>query len=184
LLKGAVRALEAAGVGYLLSGSLASSLQGEPRATHDVDLVVEVDARMIDALAEAFNADRYFFDPCAARDALDRRGMFNLLDTSSGDKVDFWMVTDHPFDVARFGRRTTTHAFGAQISISTPEDTILQKLRWATASGGSERQVRDAVGVYEVQRGTLDETYMDEWAEFLGVADLLAEVRATASSGI
>ncbi|MDP2300129.1 MAG: hypothetical protein Q8M55_05385, partial [Actinomycetota bacterium] len=57
LLTGAVRALESVGVRYLLSGSLASSLQGEPRATHDIDLVVEVDARLFDALAEAFGTD-------------------------------------------------------------------------------------------------------------------------------
>jgi hypothetical protein len=54
LLTAAVRALDSAGVGYLLSGSLASSLQGEPRATHDIDLVVEVVPDMIEALARAF----------------------------------------------------------------------------------------------------------------------------------
>lgn len=183
LLREAVRALERVGVRYLLSGSLASSLQGEPRATHDIDLVVEVDARLIDALAEAFGADRYFFDPRAARDALGRRGMFNLLDNASGDKIDFWMLTDHPFDASRFARRISVDAFGLSLWVSSPEDTILQKLRWANASGGSERQLRDAVGVYEVQRGVLDEAYLDSWAEMLGTSALLTEVRAAASSG-
>jgi len=42
LLKRVVEALEVAGVGYMLTGSLASSLQGEPRATHDIDLVVDI----------------------------------------------------------------------------------------------------------------------------------------------
>jgi hypothetical protein len=87
LLTEAVRALETVGVGYLLSGSLASSLQGEPRATHGIDLVIEVDARVVDALAGAFGADPYFFDG-AACDALGRRSMFNLIDTLSGDKID------------------------------------------------------------------------------------------------
>ncbi|MDZ4167879.1 MAG: hypothetical protein U1E08_09340 [Coriobacteriia bacterium] len=183
LLTGAVRALESVGVRYLLSGSLASSLQGEPRATHDIDLVVEVDARLIDALAEAFGTDRYFFDPRAARDALGRRAMFNLLDTTAGDKIDFWMLTDDPFDASRFARRVSVEAFGLNLWVSSPEDTILQKLRWAAASGGSERQMRDAVGVYEVQGGVLDEEYLDSWAERLGLSGLLAEARAAASSG-
>jgi hypothetical protein len=57
LLIEAVAALESAGVGYMLTGSLASSLQGEPRATHDVDIVVEVDARVVAAVAVAFGTD-------------------------------------------------------------------------------------------------------------------------------
>jgi hypothetical protein len=181
LLTAAVRALDSAGVGYLLSGSLASSLQGEPRATHDVDLVVEVVPDMIEALAHAFGADEYFFDDIAAREALDQRGMFNLIDTRSGDKVDFWMLTDEPFDKSRFARRSTVTLFGVPMSVSSPEDTILQKLVWAAKSGGSERQIRDASGVYEVQREVLDDTYLDRWAELLAVTDLLREIRMAAS---
>ncbi|MGB4442509.1 MAG: hypothetical protein WBJ62_09855 [Coriobacteriia bacterium] len=120
LLTEAVRALESAGVRYLLSGSLASSLQGEPRATHDIDLVVEVDSRLLSVLAEAFGADPYFFDPRAARDALGRRGMFNLLDTAGGDKIDFWMLTDDPFDASRFARRISVEAFDLSLWVSTP----------------------------------------------------------------
>ena len=180
LLIEAVEALERAGVGYMLTGSLASSILGEPRATHDVDLVIEVDVRVVDRLAVAFGAPSYYFDPTAARSALQARGMFNLLDTRTGDKVDFWALTTSPFDASRFARRRITHALGREISISSPEDTILQKLKWAADSGGSERQFRDAVAVYEVQMGDLDQAYLDEWADHLGVADLLAELRSAA----
>jgi hypothetical protein len=180
LLTEAVRALESADVGYLLTGSLASSIQGEPRATHDVDLVIEVDARVVEALAAAFGAEAYYFDDLAARDALGRGGMFNLIDTASGDKIDFWALTDHAFDQSRFERRVRTRVFGIEVAVSSPEDTILQKLRWSSAQGGSERQLRDAVGVYEVQRGALDEGYLDAWAEKLGVTDDLREVRRLA----
>jgi len=183
LLIEAVRALDDAGVGYLLSGSLASSLQGEPRATHDVDLVVEFDSRMIDALAAVFGADRYFFDEIAAKDALQQRGMFNLIDTVSGDKIDFWMLTDAPFDRSRFERRVVVEVFGIEVAVSAPEDTIVQKLVWSDKSGGSERQLRDAIGVYEVQAGSLDEEYLDSWAEVLGVTHLLSEVRRAARQG-
>ena len=156
LLIEAVRALDSAGVGYLLSGSLASSIQGEPRATHDIDLVVEVDPR---------------------------RGMFNLIDVSSGDKLDFWVLTEEPFDRSRFARRVAVEVFGITVAVSAPEDTILQKLVWSAKSGGSERQLRDAAGVYEVQAGTLDEPYLDRWARELGVEDSLAAVRAATMEG-
>jgi hypothetical protein len=35
------------------------------------------------------------------------------------------------------------------MKVSTPEDTILAKLRWANLSGGSEKQFTDALRVYE-----------------------------------
>lgn len=180
LLIEAVRALDAAGVGYLLTGSLASSLQGEPRSTHDIDLVVEVDVRVVEALASAFGTDAYYFDDLAARDALGRGGMFNLIDTVGGDKIDFWALTDDQFDRSRFARRIRTCAFGTEVAVSSPEDTILQKLRWASSLGGNERQLRDAAGVYQVQRGALDERYLDEWAKTLDVVESLLEVRRLA----
>lgn len=181
LLAEAVAALEAAGVGYVLTGSLVSSLQGEPRATHDVDIVVEVDTRAIHRLSESFGAPRYYFDDISARAALESSGMFNLLDTNTGDKIDFWALTESPFDVSRFSRRIPTHAFGPVVYVTTPEDTILQKLKWAQECGGSERQIRDATGVMELQAENLDDAYLDEWAVTLGVVDLLAQVRDGAS---
>lgn len=182
LLIEAVASLESAGVGYVLTGSLASSLQGEPRATHDIDLVIEIDLRAVDGLARAFSAPRYFFDQLAARDALSRRGMFQLLDTVSGDKIDFWALTESEFDRSRFARRVEVEVFGSRVWLTAPEDTIIQKLKWAADSGGSERQVGDAVGVYEVQAGMLDESYLDEWADRLEVSELLSEVRERAHS--
>ncbi len=177
LLIETVEALEGAGVGYMLTGSLVSSLQGEPRATHDVDLVIEVDVRAVDSLARAFGAPRYFFDGIAAREALSQLGMFNLLDTTTGDKVDFWSLTQSDFDQSRFARRVVTSAFGHEVFVTSPEDTILQKLKWASESGGSERQMGDALSVYSVQEGRLDQSYLDAWAARLHVSDPLAWVR-------
>jgi hypothetical protein len=91
------------------------------------------------------------------------------------------MLTDEPFDQSRFARRITLDVFGTRMTVSSPEDTILQKLAWAAKSGGSERQFRDAVGVYEVQAGVLDEPYLDQWADVLDVVELLREVRAAAA---
>jgi len=180
LLIETVEALDRAGVGYVLTGSLVSSLQGEPRLTHDVDVVIEVDVRAVDSLAAAFGAPRYFFDGMAAREALSSLGMFNVLDTTTGDKIDFWSLTRSAFDQSRFRRRVATGAFGRQIFVTTPEDTILQKLKWSSDSGGSERQIGDAFSVYEVQAGALDESYLDEWAARLGVFDELVRLRRRA----
>ena len=60
---------------------------------------------------------------------------------------------------------------GTAMFVSTPEDTILMKLRWAKLSGGSEKQLTDARRVYELQYGILDFEYMNKWVVQLGVMD-------------
>ena len=78
------------------------------------------------------------------------KSQFNLLDIVAGDKVDFWLLTDDPFDQSRFDRYVETFE-GQPLHVSRPEDTILMKLRWANMSGGSEKQFGDALSVYELQ---------------------------------
>ena len=101
--------------------------------------------------------------------------MFNLLDLYSGDKVDFWLLTETAWDQERFRRREQTEVFGTTISVATGEDTILAKLRWSKLSGGSEKQMQDARGVYEVQGLRLDLDYIRYWVQELG---LVAEWRS------
>jgi hypothetical protein len=119
-------------------------------------------------------------DEPAAGEALREHRMFNIIDTRSGDKIDFWPLTPDPFDAARFSRRVLASALGISFWVSSPEDTILMKLRWARASGDSPKQYADALRVYEVQTGRLDAPYMRDWAVRLGVSDLLARLEEEA----
>jgi hypothetical protein len=42
LLAKVIRTLEQLGIEYMVTGSIASSMQGEPRSTHDIDIVVDL----------------------------------------------------------------------------------------------------------------------------------------------
>jgi hypothetical protein len=98
--------------------------------------------------------------------------MFTLLDIDAGDKVDFWLLTDEPFDQSRFSRRREEEALGMRMVVPTPEDVILAKLRWCRMAGGSEKQFGDVLRVYELQHGRLDLGYLEWWVTELGVGDL------------
>jgi hypothetical protein len=183
LLKLVARQLAGLGIEYMITGSLASSLQGEPRATHDIDVVLEVRAPAPDVarrLKAAFPEPDFYLDETAVREAISARGMFNLIDAHEGDKVDFWLLTDEEYDRERFHRREVALFESTALSVSRPEDTILMKLRWAAMLGGSEKHFTDVVRVYEVQHGRLDEAYLDRWAATLGVTAALARARAEA----
>jgi len=183
LLKRVVEALDGAGIPYMLTGSLASSLQGEPRASHDIDLVISITAGDVARVTEVLSAPEVYLDEYAVSDATRRRTMFNLIDSSSGDKADFWLLKDDPYDRERFSRRKRVAALGLELSVSAPEDTILMKLRWSAQAGGSEKQLNDALRVYELQAGSLDEAYLDEWALRLEVTAALAAIRESARLG-
>jgi hypothetical protein len=180
LVRRMVKAFEAEGIPYMLTGSQASSLQGEPRSTHDVDVVINLSLAKMPVLKNWFPEPDYYFDEDSARDAVEKRHTFNILETGTGDKIDLWMLRDDDYDRMRFSRRMEVEALGIKIKVSRPEDTILFKLSWALKSGGSEKQARDAISIFEVYGDALDKPYMDEWAKFLKVVDLLERVRREA----
>ena len=182
LLKAVVVVLDAAGIDYMLTGSLVSSLQGDPRSTHDIDLVVAISsADGAASIAAAFPPPRFYLDEAAARTAIARGDMFNLLDADTGDKVDFWLLTSDAFDQSRFRRKVVVNLGGVRINVSRPEDTVLMKLKWSRDSGGSEKQFQDARSVYELQYPELDQAYLDQWAPLLDVSALLARLRNEAT---
>lgn len=182
LLKRVIEVLEGAQIPYMVTGSIASSIQGEPRSTHDIDIVVVMSEAGISALRSAFPGPEFYLDELSIREAMKRKDMFNLLHADTGDKVDFWMLTNEEFDQLRFSHRIE-QAYGAmRLKVSRPEDTILIKLRWSEMSGGSAKQFHDALRVYEVQRPSIDEEYLNEWAGKLGVSELLTRLRHDAGT--
>ena len=172
LLKKVIQTLNTAGIQYMLTGSVASSLQGEPRATHDIDMVIAVEKLNAHELVEAFPSPDFYLDEDSIIEAIKGQAMFNLIELKSGDKVDFWILSDEAFDRSRFSRRYSEQFLGSELQVSSPEDTILAKLRWAKLCGGSEKQFSDAVGVYEVQHRKLDLDYIELWAKELDVLSL------------
>lgn len=180
LLKTIIEVLEALLVEYMLTGSLASSLQGEPRSTHDIDLVVAIEQPVAQQLLSALPPPRFYLDEHNMLDAIERMSVFSLIDADSGGKVDFWVLTGTPFDRSRFSRRYRDRFLGMEVYVSSPEDTILAKLHWARLSGGSEKQFTDALRVYEVQAGALDANYLAQWARKLDVQDLWERLQAQA----
>ncbi len=153
----------------MITGSVASSLQGEPRSTHDIDVVISIHGTKVKKLVRAFPPPDYYLDEGSILEAIDCQRMFNLLDVTSGDKVDFWILTDEPFDKSRFSRRISVKFIDIEMKVSTPEDTILAKLKWTVLSGGSEKQFTDALRVFEVQYGQLDMEYLKRWVKTLNI---------------
>ena len=182
LVKEVARVLEDAGIAYLVTGSVASSLQGEPRSTEDVDFVAALQTSHVPVLIGKFREPAYYLSEEAVNDAIRLKSMFTIISLADGDKADVWLMKDDAFDRTVFTRRQAVEIFGARIMVTSPEDTILSKLRWAKLSGGSEKHYRDALRVYEVQQPELDDAYLAQWSKKLGVNEMLKRIRDEAGS--
>ena len=177
LLRVAVALLNDAGIPYMVVGSYASSFHGEPRMTRDVDLVVEPTEPELRLLVEKIDGDRFYVGD--ALDALRHRSMFNLIEPSTGWKVDFIIRKDRPFSVAEFERRIPARVAGVDLYLASAEDTMLAKLEWGKAAG-SDRQFDDVVAIAATQQ--IDIAYMEEWARELGVVEELTSTLERAAS--
>ena len=172
-----VAVLEQVSVPYMLSGSLASAFYGIPRSTQDIDIVVQLDLARLRALHRALPEEQYYASEPAAVDALRRQGQFNIIDMETGWKVDLIVCKRRPFSRTEFERRRSEDVLGVSLMICSPEDSILSMLEWAKRSGGSERQLRDVFGVWQMRRAELEQDYIDRWARELGVEDLWLQIR-------
>ena len=150
-------ALDVAGVPYMVSGSVAGTVHGIARMTHDVDLVIDPTPRTLDLFVDQLDPAAYYADRDAARDALARRSMFNVIDLATGWKIDCIVRKARDFSVGELARRREAVIGGTRVMVATPEDVILSKLEWAKASG-SERQLEDVAGILAVSGAALDRT--------------------------
>lgn len=179
------RALDECGVRYVVGGSVASSLSGEPRSTLDVDLVVAMRAGDVEPLVAALGDD-FHADAEAVHRAVHRRSSVNVFHHATSTKVDLFMVGGSPLDEQAMSRRVRVQVAADPdrfLYVYTPEDILLQKLRWYRLGGEvSDRQWRDVLGIIAVQGEDLDDAYLRRGADLLAVTDLLDRALQAARS--
>jgi hypothetical protein len=171
------RHFDALGVVWLIGGSVASSLLGEPRATADIDVVADIRERHVGELHRLLASD-YYIDDAAVRWAVSARRSFNVIHQASITKVDIFCCKDDDLARDQLARRIVLDIEGRTLPVSSAEDTILQKLLWfEDGSRVSERQWHDALGVLRVRGDSIDEAYIERHASVRGIAELWNRLR-------
>ncbi len=173
------RALEEQGVAYVVVGSFASSMRGVYRATADIDIVADLKPSHVKPLVEALQ-ETFYLDEQAVRRATARRGSFNAIHFDAVFKIDIFVPPADGFSRQQLARRRPEKIapdVPQEIYVATAEDTILAKLSWYRAGGEvSQVQWADVLGVVGAQGAELDFEYLREWADRLGVRDLLEKI--------
>jgi len=156
-------AIERVGGAYFVGGSVASSLQGEPRSTNDVDIVLELPLGRIGEFVEALGSD-FEVDVDMLRRALLAGSSCNIFFLPTVTKVDLFGLGGAPYDEAEFSRKrpVVVREPDVRLVVKSPEDTALRKLWWFRQGGEvSERQWRDVVQVLKFNAASLEGSYMD-----------------------
>jgi hypothetical protein len=165
--------LDAAGLGYMVTGSMALSYYAVPRMTRDVDLVVEIGERDVDVVIDLFDGD-FYVDADAVRAAITDRSSFNLIHSTLLVKVDMLMRKDSEYRRTEFDRRRRVSYAGRPFYIVAPEDLIISKLDWARDTR-SETQRSDARNLLRMV-ADLDYPYLRRWIARLGLEPLYREL--------
>lgn len=169
ILRFAIDALERLQLRYMLVGSLASTMYGEPRMTQDIDMVIELELDQVRSFCEAFPPSDFYLSEPAVRDAVRQRFQFNVLHPASGNKIYFRLAQSDTLGQLQLANRQRVAVLSDQEGYAArPEDIILAKLRYYE-EGRSEKHLRDITGILKMQGERLDREYVSLWTERLSV---------------
>ena len=162
----------------MVTGSVSVIFYGRPRASHDIDFVIDTKRENLEKIKTVFSSlnDEFVVDTSSIDLAINKHHHgFNILHLPTMLKLDFWFLKNHPFDKERFRRKKKIKLFGQEMVFSSPEDTILQKFLWYKESK-IEKHLVDAAFVYQIQKKILDEKYLISWTKKHNTTDLLQEI--------
>lgn len=183
VLSEVVQLLEERGIDYVLVGSLASSVQGIFRATTDIDLIADIKPAQVRPLFEALQ-NRFHVDEQAAQQAIAEQRPFNAIHFDSVFKVDIFIPRPGDFAMQQLERRQLRKVapdIDQKVYVATAEDMILAKLRRLSEAGdGADIQWRDVMGMISAADVELDLDYLRQWAQELGVGEMLEKALAEA----
>lgn len=163
-----IDALNESGIPYLIGGSVATWVWGEPRATRDLDLIIQLPTEAVDDLSEELTKRDMPLPAEIINDRLrDRRGdvPLNAIHGASGYKADLYLLRKgDAFRQEAFQRRVLVDLGPGlgELYLHTPEDLIIYKLLFYSISQQT-KHIRDLSSIVQTMGDALDMDYIQKW---------------------
>ncbi len=146
-----VKALDETGAPYMIVGAFGGTIYGITRATHDIDIIVDLREKDYEALSQKFPLPRYYADPEMIKNFVEMGIMFNIIDSSEGIKADLVPLKREPDYQAAFDRRiretfTDENDEPFEAWVAQPTDIIIGKLQ-AWNEGRSNKHPDDIFAI-------------------------------------
>lgn len=165
--------LEESKIPYFITGSIASIFYGEPRLTHDIDVVLHLSHSDLSLLATLFPLDQYYCPPEEVLQIeIQRRpyGHFNLIHHASGLKADIYPDAADPLHHWAFRNLKRVPVGEIKINLAPPEYLIIRKLEFYR-EGGSEKHLLDLRKLLPNVQGSFDSEFLMDQIANRGLAN-------------
>lgn len=167
-----ISACAAENLDHMLTGAFAFNYYAIPRSTKDVDIVVDVTgAGKISALIKRLEPEIEFRGQVQFDTLTWGKRHIGRPAKNSTLEVELFELFDDPFVQSQFKRRRrlVLPQIAMETWIPTPEDIIVQKLRW-----GRGKDLEDARDVLATEHpSTLDMPYIENWCATHSTTDRL-----------
>ena len=150
---------------YMLTGSLAYNLYAIPRATRDIDMIIEIQQTDVMRFLQAIQGKYYFYEPTIIEE-IKRHGLFNIIHLESSYKIDFIVRSDDIFEIAKFKERNAIEFEGNKLYVISLENLIISKLRWIQLLE-SELHKRDIETLLKSPNVNIE--YIKQWCKKLNL---------------
>jgi len=175
--------LRSAGIDYMVTGSVAVMVYGEPRFTHDIDLVIELKRKDVPSLKAAFTEEEFYTPPVeviTVEILRSARGHFNVIHYPSGFKADFYPAGQDAFMRWGLQHATEYEVNGTPMRVAPPEYVITRKLEFFR-EGQSQKHLIDIAGMLSYSANLIDKDNLSsfvnkfglehEWRQALALSD-------------
>ncbi len=169
-------ALNGLGVDYMVVGSFSSNRYGVPRATKDADFVLRIQTGQREELF-ALLPDSFNIDPQVSFEMVTGTWRQIITVPEIPFTIELFELSSDAHDQERFSRRRELTLLGRQAWLPTPEDVVIQKLRWCIG-GKRAKDFEDVVAVLGVQgEKRLDWPYVEKWCAIHQTLSVLGEAK-------
>ncbi len=164
---------------YFITGSVASIIYGEPRLTHDIDIVLEIKIKDVDNFITAFSKEEFYIPPVEViKNEINRtqRGHFNIIHFKSGFKADVYLTGNDEFlDWGLQNKKEISYA-NSVLYVAPPEYVIIKKMEFYK-EGHSDKHLADIKSMLVNSKEIIDNVTVEKYARRFGLTDLWGEVR-------
>lgn len=164
---------------YFVTGSVASIVYGEPRLTHDIDLVISIDDSNIDRLIKAFPPEQFYCPPEEVlRTEMNRtsRGHFNLIHHDTGFKADIYFTGKSELQLWAMNNSRQIDFSGSKINIAPIEYVIIMKLEFYK-EGNAQKHIIDIQSMISNSGELIDYLLLNKLIAERALADQWYEVQ-------
>lgn len=180
LLEIFINPLEKNEIPYMVTGSVAAIVYGEPRLTNDIDIVLHLKKDVIEKFESFFPLEEFYCPPLETlilESKREARAHFNLIHHQTGFKADCYLMGSEPLQIWGFKHRKRVE-LDANLSlwIAPPEYVILKKLMFYR-EGQSEKHIRDIANILAISSDEIDINFLKSQIGEHGLSNQWAQVK-------